>query len=108
LSDAGKTISVGLKCESIKSTHWRKSASDRFNIALRQYVDAPDCSIDKLSIESTRSYLSYAVGQPAKLLTAGPQFEQSQVGCPVSCTFRESLMATTLDEVRAPFTTFDR
>ena len=108
LSGAGKTLSVGLHCTSIKSTSPQKSVSDRFDIALRQYVDSPDCSIDKLSAERTYAYLSYAVGQPAHLLTTGPQFTQAQAGCPVSCTFRESLTATVMKEASDPFTAFDR
>ena len=75
LSRSGKIISVGLKCESIQSTHARKSVSDRFNIALKQYVDSPDCSIDTLSLEKTRSYVSYAVQQPADLLVDGPEIK---------------------------------
>ena len=106
LSDAGKTLSVGLKCESIKSKHAKKSVFESFHVVLRD-TDAVDCSLDMLSIEHTRSYLSYAVGQPARLLTAGPQFGQSQAGCPVTCTFRESLSTWSMGEARAPFTALD-
>ena len=61
LRDAAKTLSVGLKCESIQSKHAKKSVFESFHIVLRDTASA-DCSLDMLSIEHTRSYLSYAVG----------------------------------------------
>ena len=92
---------IGLRCESIRSGSSKRVATDRFTVKFTP--QAADCSGDTLSVNNYRSKVDYAITDPATVHTIDQRFVQSQPGCPVECTLRESVYMT---EIRTPYSLF--